>query len=185
MANELVYVNLNVVDGKNRTSTISIPFRLDSLTNVVSLIALVKRVGAVVSKLTTAGLRKAEICLGVDITQISWDNVDGIADANALGDVQEKALFAFITEPDALGIQRTRTMTIPAVNDDVVFLPNSDAIDETNADVQAFISMIENGIAGLDAEGGGAGDVVTAIDTRGLDILDFSYGYQTWGNRRK
>lgn len=185
MANEIVYVNLNVVDGKNRTSTIQIPFRLDALTSVISLIALTKRVGAIVSKLTTAGLKKAEICLGVDVTAISWDNVDGGTDVSALGDVQEKALFAFLTEPDAIGVQRTRTMTIPAVNDEVVFLAGQDAIDDTDADVLAFINLIRNGVADLSAEGGSAGDVVTGVDTRGLDIVSFQYGNQTWGNRRK
>lgn len=185
MANELVYVNLNMIDGKNRKSTLSIPFRLDSLTSVASLIALVRRAGAIVSKLTTAGLRKAEICIGVDITAIAWDNVDGLADGEALGDVQEKALFSFNTEPDAMGIVRTKTITIPAVNDTVVFVDGADVIDVSNADVQAFISMMENGFAGLDAEGGLPGDVVTAIDSRGLDLTSFQNGYQTWGNRRK
>lgn len=185
MANELVYVNLNVVDGKNRTSTVSIPFRLDSLTNVVSLIALVRRVGSIVGKLSTAGLKSAEICLGVDITTISWDNVDGLNDEFALGDVQEKALFAFRTQADALGKQHTFTRTIPAVNDEVVFLPSADAINTTNQDVIDFIEMFTNGLADLSAEGGAAGDVVTAIDSRGLDLLAFVEGGQTWGNRRK
>lgn len=185
MANELVYVNLNVVDGKDNKSTISIPFKLDSLTSVTSMIALVRAVGRVIGKLSTAGLRSAEICLGVDITTISWDDVDGLNDDFALGNVQEKAFFSFNTEPDALGVIRKKTLTIPSVNDAVVFLDGQDAINTENADVADFISMMENGFAGLDADGGDVADVVSAIDGRGLDLTQFNDGYATWGKRRK
>jgi len=185
MANELVYVNLNVVDGKNKKSTISVPFKLDSLTSVTSMLALVRAVGRVIGKLSTAGLRSAEICLGVDITTILWDDVDGLNDDFALGDVQEKAFFSFTTVPDAVGVIRSKTLTIPAVNDAVVFLPNTDSIDQQNADVEAFINMMQDGFAGLDGDGGDIADVVSAVDSRGLDLVAFQDGYATWSNRRR
>lgn len=184
MAGEIVSVNLTVFDGKNRSSTISVPFKLDALTTVASLGALVKFCAETVSKLTTAGLKKAELCLLVDASAF-WDDTDEAGDVVTFGDVQEKAIFAFNTVPDAIGKIRQKTITIPAVNDAVVFLDGVDAINTADADVQAFISMFENGKAGLDLYGGLPGDVVSSVDSRGLDIASFADGGQTWANRRR
>lgn len=174
-------IDFTITDRNNKTSTMSIPIDITAISSLTSLLRIVQDAAAIVSKLTLGDIKKAALCLVVDVTA-QWDNLDQVGELGALANVEEKALFAFATLPDVNGKSYTKTITVPAVNDEVVFLPNQDAIDTVDVDVTAFIDMMTTGLAGVEAGNEYAFDTV---DSRGTDLASFIEGYSTFGNRRR
>ena len=111
----------------------------------------------------------------------AWD-----ADTDARPDVQEKVEFGFVTIADANGkVWKTR-LSVPAVDDDSIFMlsPNDpNLVNFSDAGVVTFINAFTSG--GFDLTSYGGAGVVEFADQRYLEIASVEYGRKAWGKRRK
>lgn len=88
--------------------------------------------------LLSGKIESAEICFGVDISGLTSNT------ALSSSDVEEYAAFKFATV-DNLPVN----VNIPGI-DELIVASGSDDIDLSNADVAAFVSAMENGLATTD-----------------------------------
>jgi len=183
---DFITVNLQIEDGRGKTSTVRVPVSIDN-GGLNAIPAIVKYVALVVSRLVNAGIKSASACVTLNVASV-WNTgqLVGDTEAGAMPEVNEKALFSFQTVADAQGKTYPFTMTLPAVDDSKVFVAGTDTVDIADVDVAEFIDMFENGEIDLSdaAYGGLITDAFSVVDSRYTDIVSFTGGDRTWGNRR-
>jgi len=159
-----VSIFFNIVDAKNKSSTVEIEF--PSATSAALLAALVPAVGALINPLVTGGLKSAGFKVEVDLSG-TW----GIGTL-LLSDVQEKAEFAFRGANNFL-----KRLNLPTFDEDL-FLPNSQFVDTADTAVAAFIDMMTDGITV-------SSTLVQPTDVRGDDLETLVTARENWGKRRR
>lgn len=182
----LVNVQLQVEDGRGETSTLNIPVNV-LVGGLAAIPAIVAYITKTIAHVVQGGLRSARACIQLDVSAI-WLTYSPSGDAaGGLAEVNEKALLSFRTEADGNGRTYASTITIPAVDDTIFFVPNSDTADVSDQNVQDVIDLFTTVITDLsDPEfGGTATDSFKVVDSRALPIDTFVGSDRTWGNRRK
>ena len=182
----LINVAINLVDKRGKSSTIRVPIEILA-GGLAAIPAIVKRVVDVVSKLVIADIRGAQACVEVDVSSLWATNQPADDTVGANPQVNEKALFAFRTGADGNGRSYPMTITLPAVNDNLVFVDGSDTADLSEAAVADWINLMTSTQLDLSSPsyGGAPTDSFLITDSRGLPITDYVASDRTWGNRRK
>lgn len=182
----LVNVQLQIEDGRGETSTLNIPIQV-LVGGLAAIPAIVAYITKNVARVIQGGLRSARACIQLDVSAI-WLTYSPSGDAQGgLAEVNEKALLSFRTEADSNGRTYASTVTLPAVDDNIWFVPASDSADLSDPNVQAVVDLFTTTITDLsDPEfGGQVTDSFKVVDSRGLAIETFVGSDRTWGNRRK
>jgi len=90
-------------------------------------------------------------------------------------DVQEKAFFAFRSVGGFL-----KTLTVPTILESL-FVPGTKLLDQSDADVGAFITAMTDGI---DVSGFGGTGTVQPSTSHGEDLTDVEEAREAWGKYR-
>lgn len=162
-----MYIRYSIADAKGDTSEVEIPFP-DS-TDVVDLLAQVGPIAQLLNAIVTGGLVRASVTVDLDLSATGPAGFGGWGPVASLAsDVQEKAEFVFRT---VLG--NIKRINLPTIDEDIIAI-NSREVDMADAGVQAFITMMEDGI----------GDVEPS-DQRGEDLFTLVAATENWGKRRR
>lgn len=156
-----------IEDKKGDTSTITIP--IPGATNPTNAKAFVQAMSPVLGALVNGRLINAGVTLKVDVTGFP-------ATADALSDVQEKGYFAFRTLGNFI-----KSLNIPTIKE-ALFVPNSKELDQSDTDVAAFITAMENGIA---VGGFGGTGTISPCDSRDDGVSAIVEARENWGKTRK
>lgn len=159
-----IYIYYTVADEQGALATIDIEFPVD--TPLDDLPLLLQAFSDLIEPLVYGGLQQAGFLVPVDIT---WPA------ASVNSDIQEKAEFTFTTE-----LGNTKTLNLPTILEGY-FRTGSKYIDQTDPDIAAFVTAIEDGI---DLSGAGGSGTVQPCDQRGEDIVFLDKALENWGKRR-
>lgn len=161
-----ISITLVIADTDADTSNVSVFVSADTGDTVTSLTEDYARVfWDVVRPLITGILVDVVISLRPDIS--TWTN--NIVDE--LSDVEEKAVFFIRVCGDA----RPARLSLPTVRETI--FENSGRgkmVDMLDADVQAFVFVLENAVAD---------DGISATDSHGVDFCKVVFGEQSFGKR--
>lgn len=124
-------VTISVVDEKNKTSRYKLYFPAVTYT-IDEVIEAAQKFVTLTVAIITGKVKKASACVGIALTGATLDSTNA--------DVQEKGQFVFDT---SIGTQ-TRVL-LPTISESFVQV-NSDLLDLTDADVQAFRDALLNGV---------------------------------------
>lgn len=158
-----IFFFFTIVDAKNQSSTVEIPFP-DS-TPLVGLSAGVQAIAALINPLVTGGLRSAGVKIEVDVPTFG-------PVAQLLSDVQEKAEFGMRTLNGFLKILNLPTF------DETFFVTNSDQVNRTDPAVIAWVDFLEDGITA-------GGTLFQPSDQRSEDLVLVESAVENWGRRRR
>jgi hypothetical protein len=153
----------NVVDGKNQTSTIEIPF--PNTTPASVFIAGVDAVGQLIKPLVTGGLKSAGVKVTVDVP--TWGTAAALN-----SDVQEKMEFGIRAANGFL-----KRLNIPTI-DESMFIAGSTEGDTSEAALLAFNDFLEDGITV-------SSTLIQPTDVHGSDLEQVEYRTENWGRRRR
>lgn len=159
-----VYVQIR--DAKGDTSSVTIPIPTE--TSLADAAIFAKEIAELIDPLVAGGIVGAGFSVGVDLSGL-------VQIPAAISDVQEKAMFAFRTANNFL-----KRLHLPSFEEGK-FTPNSVQVDQTDADVAAFITALTDGI---DLTGAGGSGVVAPVDTRGEDLVSLEAAVEAWGRSR-
>lgn len=156
-----VFITLTFEDAKGKTSRTSVKVPVGF--SIPEYVDAAQRIATSLIANTEALLTDVTVCLGLNITT---------SQAAAAGaDVQEKAQFVFDTANSM-----THVVYWPTLDESVV-LANSDALDEANVDVAAFIDAMVNGITLVDTTN------VQPVNARDDDITSLTYAREYFRRR--
>lgn len=127
-------VRFDIVDAKNKASFTKV--RIPTGFTISQYSEFVLAMGQLLANINNGKITRASFCVGLDISGATIKAV-----ASGLSDIAQKAFFGFSTAVAGL---RTR-LKIPAVSETKVVV-GSDVLDQSDPDVAAFISAMENGI---------------------------------------
>jgi hypothetical protein len=161
-----VSVYYTIVDDKGDKSTVEVP--LPDATALTDVEIFVEQMGLLIDPLVQGGIVGAGF--RVEASVASFTNV-----ASTIADVQEKGRFLFRTAGNWL-----KSLSLPTFSD-LLINPGSNTVDETDTDVAAFITAMEDGI---DLSGAGGSGVIQPSDYRGDDIATLEKAVEAWGNAR-
>lgn len=156
-----------IEDKKGLSSTISIP--IPGATSPTNAKAFTQAMAPIVGALTNGRIINAGVTLVVDVTGFP-------ATADALSDVQERGFFSFRTLNNFI-----KNLNIPCFKESLM-VPNSKEIDQSDTDVAAFITAMENGVAV--AAFGGTG-TISPCDSRDDGVSAIIEARENWGKYRK
>lgn len=160
-----INVTFTVRDGKGQESPITI--QLPTSVSPGDAIAFAKTAWPLVDALIDGGNV---------VGRVSFE-VDGLSSANPVGgaDVQEIGRFVFKTVNNF-----TKSLGLPTFLE-TKLTPGTDLIDTTDADVAAFVTMMESGI---DTTPNGGSGVISPSDYRGEDLDSLVGAIEAWGKAR-
>lgn len=159
-----VSVYYTMIDGKGKTSTVTIP--LPNNTSALNAQAYVLTMAPIIKLLMNGGLYSAGVSYDVSIA--GWSGV-----AAAISDVQEKALFSFKT---AIG-NFYRKMRLPTFIETLIN-PGTETVDLTDVNVAAFVSAI---VDGLDVSANGGTGTIQATTIHSEDLASLVTAVEDWG----
>ena len=159
-----------VQDGKGKQSVIQVP--IPYATTPTNARAFVRAMGAVIGPLVTGKLISAGVTLEVPIGEITGFP----SSASTVSDVQEKGFFSFRSAVNSL-----RRMTIPTILE-TLFNVGASTINQSHADVAAFITAMEDGV---DVSGVGGSGTIQPSDGRGEDLTAIEEAREAWGKYRR
>lgn len=142
------------LDDKGKTSSTKINIPVTGAT-ITDIIEFGQGSAQVLADLSSCRITSVTGCLGVDLTGLGLQ-----ATASSISDIAHKLL---VNIQSSIGTF-TR-MFIPTLNEGLV-LSGSDIVDDTDADVTALITAIEDGVA-VTADGGAT---VSPVDRRDYDL---------------
>lgn len=152
-----VSVRFSFVDGKGKTSSTKI--RVPNGFSINAYLEFAQAAADTISTAIDCRITSATICIGLDLAGATLK-----AAATAVADIAQKGQFIFNTAVNGF----RKIFRLPTF-DETKVLPNSDSLDEIDADMAAFITSMENGIS----VGGGLGSV-SPCDQRENDISALS-----------
>lgn len=151
-----VSIRFDFVDGKGKPSftKVNVPngFSIAQYTEFAQAMA------QLITNLTQSRITRAGFSVGLDLSTSTIKAVP-----NVLSDIAQKVMFGFST---VLAGFRTK-MKLPALNEDKVTV-GSDALNQADPDVAAFIAAMENGVVVV-------GGTVSPCDQRENDINNTDY----------
>lgn len=118
--------------GEEATSTVSVPTGF----SIAQYVEFARAMADLVDNIVSGLVSRAELTVEVDISSIT-SNVAGTG-----ADVQEISSFQFAT-----AVGRPVNVNVPGTIEENYVIPNSDEIDQSNANIAAFITAMETGIA--------------------------------------
>ena len=130
-----VSIRYDFRDDKGKTSHTKI--RVPNGFALSDYVQFAQSMGQLISDISAGVITRASICIGIDLSTSTLK-----AAATAFSDIAQKVFFQFNT---ALAGFRAK-MKIPTLKETLV-LPGTDAVDQANVDVAAYIAAMENGIA--------------------------------------
>lgn len=151
-----VSVRFDFVDNKGKTSFTKI--RVPNGFSISQYTEFAQGMAQLITDLTQSRITRAGFSVGLDLSSSTIK-----AAPSVFSDIAQKVMFGFST---VLAGFRTK-MKLPALNEDKV-TAGSDAINQADADVAAFITAMENGIVVT-------GGTVSPTDLRGNDINGTDY----------
>lgn len=151
-----VSIRFDFVDGKGKTSFTKI--RVPNGFSVAQYTEFAQAMCQLLTNLTQASITRAGFSVGLNLSTATIK-----ATPNVFSDIAQKVMFGFST---ALAGFRTK-VKLPALNEDKV-TTGSDAINQADPAVAAFIAAMENGIVVT-------GGTISPTDQRGNDINNTDY----------
>lgn len=155
-----------IEDAKGESSTVVLD--LPPATTAVNAGAFRAAAQAVIGDMINGRMTDAGIRLNVA-------NPLGAVNAAIGADIQEKAYFAFESVGGFL-----KSLTIPTILEDL-FIDGSKFLDESDADVGAFLTMM---IDGIDVSGFGGTGTVQPSTLHGEDLTLLRVAREAWGKYR-
>lgn len=143
-------VRISFKDGKNKASFTKI--RIPASLAVAEFVGFAVAAAQVLLNLSTCRITKVGVYVGVDLSSFTIKAAPAL-----LSDVEQKAQFIFDTAETGFSAR----CIIPAINENISF-STSDIIDTADAQVIAFVTMMETGAGSLSP--------AKACDSRGNDI---------------
>lgn len=151
-----VSVRIDIVDAKGKSSFTKI--RVPTGFSITDYGDFALGMAQLIADISTGRITNVSFCISLDLAGAVLKSV-----ASGLSDIAQKALFGFSTA--ATGF-RTK-MKVPAISE-LKVVAGSDNLDLVDADVSAFVSAMEIGIA--TSEG-----TVQPTDMRQYDITTLDY----------
>jgi len=151
-----VSIRFDFVDAKGKTSFTKV--RVPNGFSIVAYGEFAAAMAQLITDLTQSRLTSASFSVAVDLSSATIK-----ATAGVLSDIAQKAMFGFST---AVAGFRTK-FKLPALNETKV-TAGSDAINQSDVDVAALITAMENGIVVT-------GGTISPTDQRGNDITSTDY----------
>lgn len=130
-----VSIRFGFVDAKGDTSFTKI--RVPNGFKIASYLEFAQGAADTLSTVLDCQVTSASVCIGLDVSTASLKTV-----VNAVSDVAQKAQFIFNTATQGF----KKIVRLPAFNE-FKFLPNSDVVDQSDLDIAAFLTTMENGVA--------------------------------------
>lgn len=152
-------------DAKGDKSTVEIPIP-DSVA-LTNLAPAVVAMTDLIADLMTGAIERAGVTLDVDISSLALPGIAGL-----VSDVQEKAAFAFRTVDGFI-----KRLTLPTVDESILFLPGSREVDVTDTNVAAFVTAMTDGFT--------AGALIQPCDSRESDLDSLEDAREAWGRSRR
>lgn len=146
---EIIYT---VYDAKNKSATTSV--KVPTTFALADYIEFGQSMASLLGAIAAGNVRSADFCLPIDISGFTNNTV------SPLSDVEEIGAFEFVTAEG----NRVK-LNIPGCPDGTTIL-DSDALDETDPQVAAIITMMEDGLGGTTPCDIGGDDVVDTLFAR-------------------
>lgn len=164
IALEVIY-SIEDDDGDIATTSIKVPngFSIAQYTEFAAAMA------DIVQNLLDGALRSADLCLSVDISAIGNNTLVEASNAD------EIAAFQFITTDS-----RRVNVNLPAYSADNFTIAGSDDLDQSDADVMAFITAMTSGLAVT----GGTIEPCDVGEDDIVDLLTAREAYRSSGRRK-
>lgn len=151
-----ITVRFDFIDAKGATSFTKV--RVPTGFTIAQYTEFVQAAGQLFANITTGRITRASFCFGIDL---SGATIKGVP--SGLSDVAQKAIVGFSTSVSGA---RTK-LKIPAISE-VLVVAGSDALDQADPAVAAFLAAMENGIVVT-------GGTVAPSDGREQDIVSTDY----------
>lgn len=156
-----VSLRLDFIDGKGKTSFTKV--RIPNGFSISDYGEFGVSMGQLIANLSNGRITNVSFSVGIDLSGATIKAV-----ASGLSDIAQKAFYGFST---AVSGFRTK-MKIPALSESKVIV-GSDALDQSDADIAAFITAMEVGIVVT-------GGTIQPTDTRANDIVSTDYARETF-----
>jgi len=154
-----VTCRLSFVDGKGKPSFTKI--RIPTGFSISQMLEFAVAVAQLATTISVGSITRASICVGIDLSSATIK-----ASPMANSDIAEKGLFGWAT---AVSGFRTKSW-LPAFSE-AMLVNASDAVDQVDADVAAYITAMENGIVVT-------GGTVQPTDRRENDVVGVEYAIE-------
>lgn len=158
-----VSINITTTDekGKSAVTRLHVPTGF----SVAVYSGFAQAIAQLIANLQNGSITEIGVSIPLDISGLAMVG-------NALADVAEKAFFAL--KSSVAGV--FSKLSFPTFNS-AYTVDGSDALDESDPDVAAFISLIEDGLTLPSTE------VIEVQDMRGNDIAEVRYGRELFRNQ--
>jgi len=151
-----VSVRFDFVDGKGKTSFTKI--RVPNGFSIAQYTEFAQGMGQLITDLTQSRITRAGFSVGLDLSSATIKAAPVV-----FADIAQKVMFGFST---VLAGFRTK-MKLPALNESKV-TAGSDAINQADPDVAAFVTAMENGVVVTLG-------TISPTDQRGNDVNNTDY----------
>jgi len=159
-----VSIRFDFQDQKGKTSFTKV--RVPNGFSIAQYSEFTVAMGQLLANLSSARVTRASFCVGLDL---SGSTIKAVA--SGISDIAQKAILGFSTAVTGF---RTK-LKLPAFSETKI-ITGSDAVDEADLDIAAFVTAMENGIVVT-------GGTVSPTDIRENDIVSTDYAREFF--RRK